>query len=104
MRFITKLACLPLAAGLVTGMAITASDAAPRCRGTISGSAASLGFLGIGSATARAAARVDWESKVASAYGARYANLNRASWVRWSCKPGFIMPATCVVVARPCRY
>jgi len=104
MRLVTKLACLPLAVGAVALMATTASEAAPRCRNAISGNAASLGFLGLGSQTARAAAQSDWESKAASAYGSRYANFNRASWVRWSCKPGFILPATCVVVARPCRY
>lgn len=99
----TALAAISAVGILVPLMASTA-EAAPRCRPAVAGSAASLGMFGVGSATARAAARGHWESNAYNAYGSRYASFYKARAVRWSCKAGFIAPAKCVVWAKPCRY
>jgi hypothetical protein len=104
MRATSKFMVFVAAAGFAAGLSATASDAAPRCRPSVQGSAASLGLFGVGSANARAAARANWQANAGSAYGYRYASFYRARNVRWDCKPGFILPATCVVVANPCRY
>ncbi len=96
-----------VAVATTVGMATACSSyagAAPRCGAPISGNASSLGILGIGSANARIEARRDWAAHAAHAYGPRYASFENARDVRWSCKSGFILPATCAVYAAPCRW
>jgi len=104
MRKASRILCAIAAATAVTS-AVGATDAlaAYRCRGAVSGNAASLGVLGVGSAKARIEARRNWSANAANEYGPRYANFYNARNVVWSCKPGFIGPATCVVRANPCR-
>lgn len=94
---------LAAAALLTTALSVAPAEAAYRCRPAVQGSAAALGILGAGSAKARAAARSHWQANAADQYGRRYASFYNARNVRWDCKPGFIGPATCVVVANPCR-
>lgn len=96
-------AALAAAAVLTTGFAVTQSEAAPRCRPSVTGTASSLGLVGTGSAKAREAARANWQRNAATRYGRQYARWSNARDIRWDCKPGFILPATCVVVAQPCR-
>jgi hypothetical protein len=106
MRKYRRFAAAGLAAATVVAMGLGSSvaNAAPRCRAPVSGDASSLGILGTGSAKARVEARRNWEANAAAAYGRRYASFYFARGVRWDCKPGFILPATCVVTASPCRY
>ena len=103
MRKIRRFAAIA-AATAVTALSGAVADAAPRCRPAVSGDASSLGILGTGSAKARTEARRNWSHNAAYAYGPRYATFYRARGVTWDCKSGFILPATCVVTATPCRY
>ncbi len=74
-----------------------------QCQGPIEGLASSTGILGLGTAKARDAARYDWETKAANAYGPSYGNLSLARDVRWDCKKNAILLAKCVVIAKPCE-
>lgn len=93
-----------ITSGILVLLMSSGAGAAPRCAAPVSGTASSLGILGTGSAVARDEARRNWSANAASAYGPRYAYFDNARNVRWSCKPGFILPATCVVYASPCRW
>ncbi len=93
-----------ITSGIFVALISGDAGAAPRCGAPVSGTASGLGILGIGSAVARDEARRNWSANAAIAYGPRYASFDNARSVRWSCKPGFILPATCVVYAAPCRW
>jgi hypothetical protein len=77
--------------------------AAAKCYPTLEGSATGQGLFGKGTAEARAAARVDWESKSTNKYGFEYGNFDKSQNARWDCKKGAVLKAKCVVTARPCH-
>jgi hypothetical protein len=74
-----------------------------QCQSSVEGLASSTGILGLGTARAREAARYDWETKAANAYGPSYGNLSMARNVQWDCKKNALVLAKCVVVATPCE-
>ena len=72
------------------------------CKARVEGRATGQGLFGAGTEAARSAAQTDWESKVATSYGEKFASLAKASLVRWDCSKNAILKAKCVVTARPC--
>jgi hypothetical protein len=111
----SKLAIAIVAAAIATTAGIADADAhkrkrshshapaAAKCYPTLEGSATGQGLFGKGTAEARAAARVDWESKSTNKYGYEYGNFDKSQNARWDCKKGAILKAKCVVTARPCH-
>jgi hypothetical protein len=111
----SKLAIAVVAAAIATTAGIADADAhkrkrshshgpaAAKCYPTLEGSATGQGIFGKGTAEARAAARVDWESKSTNKYGYEYGNFDKSQNARWDCKKGAILKAKCVVTARPCH-
>ncbi len=115
MLSMAKVATLAAAAVLVVAAGVSTADAHKRkhshshshshtkCYPTMEGRATGQGLFGKGTAQARAAARVDWESQATNRYGYQYGNFDKSWGARWDCKKGAILKAKCVVTARPCH-
>jgi len=105
MRTTVKFAALAvMAATMASGFGATDASALPRCRPPVEGLASATGILGAGSEKARIQARENWRITVRRLYGPRYSDFYNAQNKQWDCKKGAILLATCVVVARTCRY
>ncbi len=92
-----------LAAVTATMAFAPTANAYTYCRERTTGSAASYGLFGWGTAQARSAAVSDWAAKVNDRWGINYAVFTSARGVRWSCKTGVISKTGCTVSAIPCR-
>lgn len=92
-----------LAAVIATMAFVPSADARSYCRERTTGSAASYGLFGWGTAQARSAAVSDWAAKVNDRWGINYAVFSSARGVRWTCKKGVISKTGCTVSAIPCR-
>ena len=81
---------------------------APRCiPQVITQSGTSVApFLRARERRAKRRARRNWENHISARYGAIYANLNRATSVRYTCKavPGRALALNCSLRAIPCHF
>jgi hypothetical protein len=78
------------------------AEAATVCKPRMTGQGTGMGLAGQGSALARSNALADWSSKVRAAYGAAFAETQKARSVKYDCRQGAILEAKCVVTAVPC--
>ncbi len=79
-----------------------AADAAD-CRAKMTGIGEGYGLFAGATQQAQAAATAEWQTKVASRHGKRFAAMDKAGSVRWDCTPNPVAKANCTVTARPCR-
>ncbi len=92
-----------LAAVTATMAFAPTASARTYCRERTTGSAASYGLFGWGTAQARSAAVSEWAGKVNDRWGINYAVFSSARGVVWNCKKGVITKTGCTVSAIPCR-